>query len=587
MVSVIPAPGEAGKRVEDSTEDLERAMKRSEPKTVSVKFSRADGVLLKWRQLPAPVDEIDPVNPHGDTQADPTIDNGEPDDEPAVVDTTAILSAARGGIVELKIERRTEGVLTIVPSPVMTDRHYVVAPIQSVAGVKRVHVDLPGVTKPVEAKLVKVDLNVGLALMELDTTFVPMARSVLKPIKLASQSPTVGERVWLASLANGQPKLDTKAVDELVSYDGLDRQLKSAMRHSPLSQWIQVEGGITTGQSNAAALNGAGELVGLAAWAWTNRARYGAILSAEHVKALVNAPTPDPMSYAQLNELIDPTDLPRMTFAHVETVTDQPADQLRRFNAVLRTTAQCRACEGSGVKLTRRRVGYESIGGNMRKAIYRNEYEHCAICKGTGLKDENTLRRAIGNVVTGAARVAGDEQTTEASLEAVRDSLRDMTLDNLDSITALVNGQARLMLAGGTDNIGQPIVMVGSYINQVELPGEVKPFMGLKVDGQNRGDETRVLVDRPRFVDPTESRTAMVAGVLAGFIQRESDEPPIALISHGLVIPIDTTKAVERKTLDEWNKELEEERREREEKIEAERRRIERQRDREDRDRRY
>jgi hypothetical protein len=58
-------------------------------------------------------------------------------------------------------------------------------------------VDLPGVTKPVEAKLVKVDLNVGLALMELDTTFVPMARSVLKPIKLASQSPTVGERVWL------------------------------------------------------------------------------------------------------------------------------------------------------------------------------------------------------------------------------------------------------------------------------------------------------------------------------------------------------------------------------------------------------
>lgn len=577
-----------GERDEDWAEDLARAMERGDPETVSLYFSRADGVLVKYRQLPAPVmgEKIDPI---GDDDAMATRTGRDDADSPAAsVDTEALLNRAKAGIVELRIDRGVPGVFTVVRSPVLTDRHFVVVPARQLVGASGATVQLPGVGKTIEAKLVSFDPNVGLAMLELDTTFIPMARAAIKPVPIASSMPTNGEQVWLVTPTAAGPRLANLPVDELVSYSELDGGLQAAIRHNALSQWIQVNGTITTDQSGAAAFNGAGELVGLAAWAWADRSEASAILAATPIRSMIENPPAEPLGFAEFNETLSTVDLPRVSFAKIETVRDEPADQLRRVNAVLELVAECPACDGSGVNLERQRVGYEAFG-TMRRAIYHNVYDQCAVCDGSGVKDVQAFTGAVETVISTAARLDASGLDAEPQLRVVAENLKQLTLANLNNIATMLNDDARQKMAGGSRNIGQPIVLIGTYVDEVMLPGESEPFRGVKVDGPDRTSAAKALVDQPRYVGTDEAPTAMVAGLLAGFVQQAADEPPVAVISHGLVIPIDPTQAAARKTVEQLNEELEAEREARRELIEERQRRIEREREREERerDRRY
>jgi len=573
-----------GKRDEDWAEDLARALERGDPETVSLYFSRADGVLVKYRQLPAPVMR-ETIEPIGDDDAMATRTGDDDAASPAAsVDTEALLNRSKTGIVELRIDRGVPGVFTVVRSPVLTDRHFVVVPTRQLVGASGATVQLPGVGKTIEAKLVGVDPNVGLAMLELDTTFIPMARAAIKPVPIASSMPTEGEQVWLVTPTAAGPRLANLPVDDLVGYSELDGGLRAAIKHNALSQWIQVKGTITTDQSGAVAFNGAGELVGIAAWAWVDRSEASAILAATPIRSMIENPPAEPLGFAEFNETLSSVDLPRMSFAQIETVRDEPADQLRRVNAVLKIAAGCPVCDGSGVNLERRRVGYEQFG-TMRRAIHHNVYDECETCQGSGLKDAPAFIRILEKVVSGAARLDGASVEAVESLRAAADNLRELTLANLEHMAGLVNADAQEKMAGGSRNIGQPIVLIGTYVDEVMLPGESEAFRGVKVDGPDRTSAAKALVDQPRYVGTDEAPTAMVAGLLAGFVQQAADEPPVAVISHGLVIPIDATQAAERKTVEQLNEELEAEREARRELIEQRQRRIEREREREERDR--
>jgi len=573
-----------GERDEDWAEDIARALERDEPETLTLDFGRADGVLLKWRQLPAPM-----IRQTDDPTEDAVAEDDAPaGDAPQPIDTTALLSRIQNGVIDLRIQRDVEGVVSIVPSPVLTDDHLVVVPAHALRGAKAVTVHVPEVNRPIEAQVVGVDMNIGLALLSLNTTFVPMARAVLEPIPLADAPPAEGEPLFIAARVGGQPRLASMPVEEVVAYNELDKSITSAMPHSPLSQWIQVEGGISSQQSGAPVLNRAGELVGIAAWAWTSRSRSAAVLSATHVQSLIESRKTEPIVLNALDQMTATVKLPRMSFARIETTDDQTAEELRRVTAVLRAAGNCRACDGSGAIMERKRVGYETFG-TMRRAIYHNVYDHCAICEGTGLNDAETLKRTVGTVVTAAARLDANADDVTSSFEAVRDALRDLSLGHFQAVAELLNDQAKQTFVGGARKIGQPVVMIGTYIDEVELPGETQHFRGVRIESETRGNETKALVVDPRYVDTAESSTAMITGILAGFIQQEADQSPVPLISHGLVIPIDMTKVVEHKTVEELNEELEAEREEKRAKIEAERQRrerLERERERE-RDRRY
>jgi len=576
-----------GERDEDWAEDIADAVEREEPATVSLHFSRADGVLLKWRQLPAPLtrNAPEPIDERGD--ATTTIDHDGDGDAPAArsVNRELLLNRSRRGIVDLRIDRGSEGVFSIVSSPVLTDRHLVVVPASQLVGAQSVSVRLQDVDKTIDAKLVNVDLNVGLALLELDTTFVPAARAALRPIPIADQLPPPGEQVWLIGRGPSGPGLEALPVHERVSHGELDRGLRNAIRQSPLTQWLQTEGGITTNQSGSPVLDNAGDLVGIAAWAWVDRSDHGAILAATHLKSLIESTPPsEPMTLETLSEAAATMELPRMTFDRIETVQDQPAEQLRRLTAVLRLTGECPACDGSGVKLERKRVGYEQFG-TMRQAIHHNVYDHCAICEGSGLKDAETFRRALDQVVLAAARLNGASDAATATLTNTGETLRELALNNLQVVSELVNAEAKRMIHTGPGAVGKPIVLVGELFDEVVLPGETRPMIGVKVEGERRGESTKGLVDQARHVDRTDAPAAMVAGVLSGLIQADADEPPVAIISHGLVIPLDPAQAVRRETVEQLNEELEAEREQRRARIEEERQRRERAREREQRER--
>ena len=573
----------------DLASALERARSDEQIEKMSLRFSRIDGALLKWRQLPAPVMDATAIDAADDLRSPDGagLDAGDAyESAPAPVDTAALIARVRGGLVELRIRRAAEDAVSVVCSPVLTDRYYVVAPAEALRGAAAVDAAVAGVDEPLVAKLVTVDLNVGLALLELDATFAPAARAALRPLALADQTPRPGDRVWIASMLAGQPRLSAAPVDAVVGYDELDRDLKAALTPAAASKWIQVQGGVSTQQSNAACLNAGGELVGLAVWAWADRAEVAGILSAEHIRPLIENPPAEPMTLAMLNEMLASIDLPHLTFPTIEPVADQSADYLRRINGALRTSAECRVCDGTGVRADRKLVGYETTG-NLRKSIYHVVYLECGTCEGTGLRDPQTLGRSLDSVVSTAARLNSGTGDVVATLEAVRDNLRQLTLGHYDAMTALVNGEAKALIAGGPANIGQPIVMVGSYFDQVQLPGEPQPLMGVKLENPDdrRAPAVKALVTRPRLVEAGDSRTAMVTGLLAGFVQQAPDQPPVAVVSHGLVIPIDTTQVVERKTVEQLNQELEEQREKRAAEIERERQRIERERELRDRQR--
>jgi hypothetical protein len=198
---------------------------------------------------------------------------------------------------------------------------------------------------------------------------------------------------------------------------------------------------------------------------------------------------------------------------------------------------QCPQCKGSGFLMTRKRTGYRTEGA-LRYPVYEAEEVECSRCEGTGLARPDALDRAFTGLLNAMATTDASDEKAVAQVRRLEAMMRQMVLDHPLSVQTMFNDQAVQLVRGGALEIGKPIIAMGELVQEIELPGESAELSGVKIE-LDRRDEVKILVDKPLLIGSGEQELGIVGGVLAGFVYSDAEEPPIAVIQRGFVIPID------------------------------------------------
>lgn len=571
-----------GKTEADWTKDWKEGLAREGTKTITLRFTKCEFVKVNWRQTireraeePVQIDDDPTVLVVGDPiEIEPA--------DPAMAGE-AIMELAKGAVVELHVFREGMSVAAVGSAIVVAPSGLAVTNLHMVEGAKRVTAKIAGVDQAIEVTPAGWEAELDLALVQLSQAN-PLARAAIRPVEIASGAPSAGDKLWTVGLVNGQVKINSAKVLGTCGYDELDGDIRKAMRHSVLSQWVVTEGSMPIAMAGGAALNERGQLVGVPTWTWRTKAESSPLLSATHLKRLMDQRPIEPPKWDQLALATVGSQPPRTTFPRL--VVELPEDEqgVKRAGLVVDKAHECGLCKGDGVLTKRNKVGYETAG-NMRVPIYQNESYTCTRCQGSGLQPINLLYRQLSGLADAVARADRSDEDMTAALDNIRDSLREMGQNHFRSLQGLINAEAKKTLGGGSKDIGTPVALVGQLVRTVEVPGAGQPAMGLKLSIASEDDrgsrsrssssssgETKVLLVNPRYVDTGQGKLAVVTGLLAGYVNIDAKSGPVGVLSHVMVVPIDEDKIIVRKTAEELNADREAEREKRREALERSRR---------------
>jgi len=577
-----------GKSDKDRDEDWTKALEREGVETVTLRFARCDFAKVTWKQTfrkrKPRENDTDPANPVDPTNPE-TFEPAEPE-EPAMKDA-ALRELAQASVIQLRVHRENKHTTSTGLATIIHLDGLAVTNLHVVEGAKSVEAKLEGVDDWIEVTPAAWDAELDLALLQLSRAN-PIARATMKAVEIADKAPAAEDKLWLIGHTGKQMAIVGTTAESTGRYGDLDRSIQQQMRHSALSRWIIVSGQTPATIAGGAALDAQGRMVGIPAWLWNAKAESSLVLSSSHFQRLIESRPIEAPTWALLNTKLTGVQLPRTTFPRIRVDEDQSSVDLQRSTLMVERAHECDMCKGEGVLTKRVLTGY-SRQGNVRTPIYQNEDYACPRCDGKGLEPKDKLHKQLATLSDSIARVNTSDTRIQDTLANTRDFMREMARNHFRSLQVVANAEAKKAIGSGSVHVGEAVILLGTLVRTVKIPGETAPAMGLRlsvdhtVDRSSRTSgkgETKVLLTDPVMVDRGEGKLAIVTGVLTGYVQMRADEAPTAVVSRCLIVPIDEDKIIVRKTAEELTAEREKEREQRRRELE----RLRRERERRDRD---
>ena len=220
---------------------------------------------------------------------------------------------------------------------------------------------------------------------------------------------------------------------------------------------------------------------------------------------------------------------------------------LRKQVRLLDQNALCPVCKGTGLFYQRKQVAVNR-GGGLMVPVYMDMPEVCPRCRGTGLNEAKLLRPLLDRVVLAAVNVqrpaAGDKDKqwvkTRNQLTKVLGKLFE---EHYAGLRKLLDAKSRALLKVGAGKIGQPVMVMGTLVRKVEMPGvRGGNMLGVRLGDKPAINAQRVVVSDAVYVGKANRRLALVMGVLAGWVMYSADAPPVAVVSRAWVLPLDQVK---------------------------------------------
>ncbi len=473
-----------------------------------------------------------------------------------------VQSAVKGGMVELRVYREDEDVAGVCAGVLIEPFGRVATTAHALLGATRVEAIIPGAREPVSLQPITVSGELNLAVCDLSARRTMLQNSI-EPCELISEEPQRGQKVWLAALVNNGMRTYPATVENTALFGALEDRTRDYLRHSAMSKWIEVEPEADTARSATAAFTEDGKFAGLVAWVWIGDKTPTPVLASVHLAELMSAGSAPLATWGQFQDRIAgnpplPLQFPRLA------VEPSSADRdVRAAAQLIDRTLQCPLCDGWGTIEEKKRTGYETIGGGLRKPVYEYEDKQCPRCEGSGLASGEVLDRAIGRMVDTLARLreAGINSADEraATMSNASEALGEVAGRLTTAMAERLNPQAEELFTAGATKIGEPILLIGEYVPSVTVPGRSDPMIGVRVappererhahrrssSRSNSGDSRRVLVTDPVHVAEGRGEYALVGGLLAGYVQYKRELPLVPILTRGIVVPLDPVNRID------------------------------------------
>ncbi|MHB1156851.1 MAG: trypsin-like peptidase domain-containing protein [Phycisphaerales bacterium] len=563
------APGRAsitldGKSDEKMNESWKQGVENAKADKVELRFGKCGGVKIKLSQGAAESGEADTAKP----QAAPAPGSEKPvEKEP--LSEEELTKLAESSVLELVIHRSEGARASGATVTVLDLAGHGVAMLHELIGATKVEARRAGFAEAIPVRLTAIDAEHDLALVQLDLSN-PLARAVVRFIEVADDQPGKGDKVWALAPSPGSDGLlqAMKVVKVAGSTSELDRRTQAALTHSPSTQWLEVDAVLDAAHSGGAVVNERGRLVGIGTWVWVAKRKSSPVVSATHVKALLaahmnDAPDAalgwDGLAKLERGPVMRYTTFPRLAPGSKSEAASGQDDPLRWLEVrkqvrLLEQNELCPVCKGEGLYYQRKQVGTSKNGG-LAVPMYVSMPEVCPRCGGTGLNEGKVLEPLLERAAKAGAGVAASGEdnkgwvTTRDQLTSVLKKLGEEHYAGLAKLTA---GRVKTVLGGGPAQIGQPVVVVGTLMRKVNVPGV--QLQGAGAGGGRPGvrlgdvkdkDAQRVLVGDAVYVGEGDERLALVMGELAGWVVYSEDEPAVAVVSRAWVVPLDQAKVDE------------------------------------------
>jgi|GEM_PF-6977235 len=606
------APGRAGitldgKSDEKMNESWKQGVESAKADKVELRFGKCEGVKIELTQGNYGSGGDDATaKPQAAPGSNPAPGSEKPaEQEPLSKEELGKL--ADSAVLELVVDRGEDARASGATVTVLDLAGHGVAMLHELIGATKVEARRAGFAEAIPARLTAIDAEHDLALVQLDLSN-PLARAVVRFIEVAEDQPKKGDNVWAlaptpapgsnpgsvakpqAAGTAGDSQLQAmKVVKVAANTAELDRRTQAVLTHSSSTQWLEVDAVLDAARSGGPVVNERGRLVGIGTWVWVAKRKSSPVVSATHVKALLAAHGGDASDAAlgweglmklERGPVMRYTTFPRLSQRDEGTegrrdevgigsasfpsslspsvppsISSVPSSlwlEVRRQVRLLEQNELCPVCKGEGLYYQRKQVGTSKSGG-LAVPMYVSMPEVCPRCGGTGLNEGKVLEPLLERAARAAARVAAsgeDDKEWVTTRDQLTGVLKKLGEEHYAGLAKLTAGRVKTVLGGGPAQIGQPVVVVGTLLKKIHVPGAKLPVAGGGLPGVRLGDvkdkdAQRVLVGDAVYVGEGDERLALVTGELAGWVVYSEDEPAVAVVGRAWVVPLDQSKVDE------------------------------------------
>jgi hypothetical protein len=351
----------------------------------------------------------------------------------------------------------------------------------------------------------------------------------------------------------------------------LGARSKAKLGYPETTRWALIEAESDRGYGMRPVVDQSGNLAGLAAWTWPMSGNAIAVLSAEHVEALIaGSDLAGEMRWAAVDEAAEGARWPYAMFPTIELMSMARARDLQRAVRVADRSHTCTRCDGKGHVLRRVTVGHRTSGG-LRYPVKADKAFVCPRCEGDGLNQDEALLGGLRTLADAAARLDPSDERAGEQLEAAASKLSEIGRKHFPALVALSRERAKALAASGPAAVGESVVIYGRRVRagrRSGMGGEAG-LVAVVIDDPTEEDGYRyrrrgadsgekpyaAVLDGVKHGAEADGELAAVSGLLAGFVAREEGEPPLMVVSHAVMSTFGEGELTERETAEQWNEE--------------------------------